>query len=406
MKFRITYFYFVLCLLVISCDDSDNEDPNIIEAIAKISGVTIADINFDEATASAFISGVTNTSSIEEHGFIYDNATITKSDQGNRLSLGQPGSVGEFKTALKNLDPSKNYFVRAYIVMKGVVTLGEEKSFDTKSYNTWYAEPVTGSASLESQEFLGMQLEVNGKGYIGFGLKTVAGNPVIPFYEFNPTTRTVTALAVCPVPHNYYTRRFAQGNNIYVISGNAIWRYSITSNSWTQLNNFPAGISPRYAFNYDGNGWVLAENGAALELYIYNATGDSWTKESTVDLGSALIHIPYGVTVINTKVYIISALAGGAAKLTEYTPETDNYKQLSAPAFSLPVGSVTDTYALTAAGTGYFVNMDSREIWEYSTSQDSWTKISTPATTAARNVLAIDNKLYIVTNGVFKYVAE
>ncbi len=91
------------------------------------------------------------------------------------------------------------------------------------------------------------------------------------------------------------------------------------------------GLEPVYGFNFGGDGWMLAQNNStmALELWVYNPDTDSWTKDSTVDLKTVLIHIGYGVTVVGDKIYIVAALAGGEPKLFEYTLSTDTYTKLS-----------------------------------------------------------------------------
>lgn len=411
MKFKFIYFCIIAFFLTISCDNGESEDPKIVveEKLPKVSAVAIGQIATDEVIISATISGVDNTSTIEEYGFIYDNAAITTAGQGNRVSLALPAPLGKFESVLKNLTPSKSYFVRAYVVVKGETTLGDENTFTTKSNNSWFSYPFASTPELQGGEFRGIQLTVNGKGYIGFGGRENGGILTVPLYEYDPLTRKLTTLAKCPAPHSNYTRRFVVDNNIYLItSGNVMWRYSIAQNSWTQLNNFPAGVSPRHGFSYDGNGWLLAQNDSpmALELWTYNVAADSWTKKSTVDVGAALAHEAYGVTVINNKIYIIAAIHSQETKLYEYTPDTNTYKKLLTPAFTLPFGTITDTYMLTAAGVGYYVNMNAKEIWKYSDSQDSWTKIPSPEAPGYINLFAIDNNLYIASHDLLKYVVE
>ena len=410
MKFVLTYFCAFFFLLAMSCDSDDGDDPIVIEEkIPKVSSVTIGEITTDETIVSATISGIDNTRSIDDYGFIYDDAAITNSEQGSRVSLVMPAPLGEFKTVLKDLTPSEHYFVRAYFKTKGEVTLGAENTFTTIGTNSWFSYPVANSPKPPTYEFLGIQLAVNGKGYVGFAEKEIGGD-VMSFYEYDPLTRKIKTLKPCPAPFYRYTRRFAQDDNIYLLSsGNTVWRYSITQNSWTQLNNFPGDDnSPRYGFNYDGNGWVIAENDDGdYELWKYDSTTDSWTMESQVDIGSPLFHIAYGVTAINDKIYVIVGLPGGGApRLVAYNTGTDTYEELEAPPFSVWNGSITDTYWVNAPGGGYFVNMHENEIWNYSVADDNWTKTPSPPSSGNINMFAIDNNLYAISYDLFKYVIE
>ncbi len=405
MKFILMFFCVAVLLFAISCDSAESDDPKLpgkIE-VAKVSGVTVTSINFYQATIRASISGVSSYSSIEDYGFIYDNISITSFEQGTRVTLGEQDSHA-FTVMLKDLTHSTTYYVRAYIVVKGDPILGEENHFDTKGYNIWYSEPISNSPDFSHTEFRGLQLETNGKGYLGYGLKQVGGKNIIPFYEFNPATHALTELPVCPAPYYLYTKRFAAGDKVYLMSGNAIWLYSITGKKWSQLNDFPEGLTPSFGFDYEGEAWVLAE-GDDLELRKYDPETDSWTKESIVDVESPLHHFGYGVMVIDDKVYIITAYTSSSPKLVEYTPATDSYRQLTPPPFTLPLGSVTDTYAITTAGSGYFINLASKEIWRYAVPYDSWNKITTPSLSGI-NMFGIDSILYNASTHLFTYYPD
>jgi hypothetical protein len=130
---------------------------------------------------------------------------------------------------------------------------------------------------------------VGNKGYLGLG----GGADVYQdFYEYDPTSNTWTQIADFPGGKRTYAVSFSIGNLGYVGLGeddngtfySDFYAYDPSNNTWTQIADFP-GTARGYsvAFNigligYVGTGDSTGEGGALSDFWEYNPATNIWTQ--------------------------------------------------------------------------------------------------------------------------------
>ena len=167
--------------------------------------------------------------------------------------------------------------------------------YDEKS-NVW----TDASSALSGQDFpartysYGVVLDeaYHPKAYMGFG-SDISGNRLADWWEFDMTTLQFRQLATFPGAgrlHPSMVSVYSDKVNdweIHVGLGNGYnnfddyWSYSVNSNKWTKLPNFPS--SQRHHPYYFGLGGVsytgFGHSSSKIERDFYSFNGTAWTKE-------------------------------------------------------------------------------------------------------------------------------
>ncbi|MCB0643296.1 MAG: hypothetical protein KDC44_16720, partial [Phaeodactylibacter sp.] len=192
---------------------------------------------------------------------------------------------------------------------KGYVGLGASNGFELVDF--WEYDPSTDSWTQKSnfpgQARVGSYAEVvNEKAYIGPGV-AYNGPNLYPTdtWEYDPATDTWTEKATHPQIALFVTRTFAIGDTIYTIGGTGgptllpildVYGYSVSSDTWTQLPDFPVTKYRWYAtsFTIDGKGYYgfgLDDGSFSYlnDFYEYTPETGTWEPLSPPPLGDALL---------------------------------------------------------------------------------------------------------------------
>lgn len=166
------------------------------------------------------------------------------------------------------------------------------------------------------------------KAYVGLGINST-GTFLNDFYEITATYPTnslvVTSRQNFPGTARAYAAGFSLGDSCYTGTGkdaeglelNDIWKYRISDNTWTQLNNFAGGTrSGSVAFAIGNTGYFFGGSGST-DLYSYNIKQDSWSAKQ--GLGGASRYFPEG-----------DAANGAAYAGTGYDNNTNYYSDMYA----------------------------------------------------------------------------
>ncbi len=185
------------------------------------------------------------------------------------------------------------------------------------------------SVDLPGRAF-GLSVTANGKGYTGLGFST-ATTALNDFYSFDPSTGDVTRLADFPGVPRGKAAEFVIDKYIYILGGSRqmsnyntsvsdLWRYSIETNDWMPLSQFPGRLrSELQAVVIDNVVYVFGgynnKVGSTFnDMWRYDPDTDSWDQISgfpgqTPSQGAGSFYL-------NGKAYLING-----RELWEYDPE-------------------------------------------------------------------------------------
>lgn len=191
----------------------------------------------------------------------------------------------------------------------------------------------------------GVGTQLDGKGYIGFGVNGLG--QLNDLWEYDPATEAWTELASCPCDARAHPAFVATNGKIFVGLGNNDtgnyddwWEYDVATDTWAQKPDFP-GIQRHhpYYFAIGDTVYVGMGHGPAIynDWYRYFPVTETWTQLGDLpDQGRvAGTHFSYG-----NKGYVMAGQDESHsnnnfdAEFWEYDPTDDSWVQLP----SVPLG--------------------------------------------------------------------
>jgi len=247
---------------------------------------------------------------------------------------------------------------------------------------------------------------IGNKGYVAFGAGDFVPN-TLSLVEYDPLTNIWTQKPDFPGGSRIKTQVFVINNIAYFVSGafwnlstgiyigyNDVWKYDPSTNSYTQLNNFPG--TPRhggFAFSFDGKGYfglgVDDDDQVLYDFWQYNPATDTWIQKTNFPGVPCRNGFQFS---IDKNGYIGLGFTTGMSQLNtvwQYDASQDSWTQKN----NFPSVGLSWLSCFTMNGKGYVVtgkklslNVLSTEFWEYTYQTDSWT--SMPAFTGVARVAA------------------
>jgi len=152
--------------------------------------------------------------------------------------------------------------------------------------NTWTAKTTYPNYHFGPPSFVycsGKVYSIGGTDFVSFS--------TVPAYEcavYDPVANTWTAKAAIPAGASFVRAYCSVGTDIYMLdSAAALWKYSTTGNTWSQVSTLPSAITSdsNWAFNlsekmitYSGKLYLFLKDGKVWE---FNPTGSVWTEKQT-----------------------------------------------------------------------------------------------------------------------------
>ncbi len=263
----------------------------------------------------------------------------------------------------------------------------------------------------------GVSFSIAGKGYFGLGSDGI--NTLVDLWEYDPITDTWSQKANFPGTFRNGASCFTINNKAYIGLGvtagptflSDLWEYDPASDTWTQKTSLPISALPRaYAtgfsienYGYFGLGRTSYTGGSPFtnDFWRYNPTTDTWTQVSNFPASARENAISF---TIGGLAYIGQGNVNGGPfekDLWEYNPITDIWSQKANYANS---SGRTRTVAFSLNDKGYVVTGDASStgglilMKEYNPLNNTWiVKENFPGITRiGASGFVIDNKAYIV----------
>lgn len=185
------------------------------------------------------------------------------------------------------------------------------------------------------------------------------------------------------------------------------WEFNLDTHKWTQKASSPAHAQRCGAAIANNKIYIIGGSFTERLLQIYDIENDTWVTENIPF--SAFYH--FGTCSMGNKIYI----HGGYRdlqyhKLLEYDPETSTWTELQgSPTTRWRHWMVSDDIDSIYVGGGEYgyTYPDSYEVWKYTRSTDTWTRLSDqPFRTFEMHATysETDSAIYVNTfNGLWKY---
>ena len=169
-------------------------------------------------------------------------------------------------------------------------------AFDVGS-ETW--SPM-GSLPIGKERQYAAGFSYNGIGYMLGGL-TCSGACLNDFWQYSVSTNSWTALPNFPGSGRQGMINFVIKNKVYIIGGrpasntavNEVWEYNFTTTTWTQKNNIPlSGMWRGAAIAIDTVGYICYGMNNSLpeaynhNMYRYDYINDTWSVVPNITLPS------------------------------------------------------------------------------------------------------------------------
>lgn len=160
-------------------------------------------------------------------------------------------------------------------------------------------------------------------------------------YEYNPVPDSWKYLSTFPTGNRLGITGFSLGGHVYFGTGygvtpgagyyNDFWKYDVSQNEWTQLDNFPgAGRSDAFSFVIEDHAYVglgSSEGAPPIypDVYSYNAKTGQWKQIADFPEINLLMGISFSS---DSKGYI-GLSEGNHAEMYEYDPVANSWRELT-----------------------------------------------------------------------------
>jgi N-acetylneuraminic acid mutarotase len=267
--------------------------------------------------------------------------------------------------------------------------------------NSWTQKAsFPGAARLYATGFT-----INGKGYFCCGWSNNSGYQT-QLWEYDPAANTWTARASVPGPGRWGAVGFSIGANGYVVSGdtqgngqgciNSFYRYNQSSNSWTQLPDFPGtAVYGAAGFSIGNQGYIgTGYDGVDVhdEFYRWDEDTDTWSQMA--DFGGAPRYQNVGFAIGNNG--YIGLGSSGNGDFWQYNPATNTWlQQPDYPGSGINVNGAAATATAGFVGLGQTAN---QQWWKF-TPQDCSASVAFISTEGETEFCANDSVTLIASSG-------
>lgn len=218
-------------------------------------------------------------------------------------------------------------------------------------FDDWWEYDPAANAWTQKASYLGGEcyhaaaFAIDDIGYVGTGRTSASGNTLVQdFFKYEPTTNTWTQLTDFPGTARRGGVGFSIGNYGYMGIGSDasdMYRYNPANNQWVQIASVPGGNRmSAVAFSIGNSGYVgtgeLSSTGmASTDFYKYDPPTNSWTPIADVGIDPFLGPIPRmeaAAFAVNGRGYVLTGddySSGNNFKdMWEYVPATNTWSQI------------------------------------------------------------------------------
>ncbi|GHN02161.1 hypothetical protein WSM22_36500 [Cytophagales bacterium WSM2-2] len=358
MKIRISYGILVYGLFILILSSCKKDDPAPLPL-----AVTSFSPSQGAVGSTVVITGVSFSSTLANNVVKFNSiAAVVTAATPTELTVTVPAGATDGKIS---------------VTVNNVIS---ESADNFKIIDYWTPMADFGGAA---RTFIGFSMSINGKGYVGCGT-TPAGQNLVDFWEYNPTTNAWTQKADFKGAARFFASAFGIGSKGYVGCGagtgspqplySDFWEYDPANNNWSQKSNFGgAGRTTAASFVIGTKGYIgtgRANGGAVKDFWEYDQPTDTWTKKA--DFPDVARQFALGFA-IGSNGYIAGGFTDLSASLYtiyEYNPSLNQWNQKTSMSNQVSMDYPT---AFASSSKGY-VGGPLKQLWQFDPVANTWSR--------------------------------
>jgi len=292
---------------------------------------------------------------------------------------------------IDNLKERTTYYWRSFIQKENILVYGKINSFTTTGPNTGSWTQMADFPGEARGAAVGFS--IGNKGYVGLG-ESGSGDSYGPYYkdfwEYDPSTNTWTQIADFPGGERWSAVGFSIGDRGYVGTGSFgpdyrsltylqdFWEYNPATNAWTKKADVPGRTREcAVGFSIGNKGYVGTGRNRTVspkDFWQYDPVLDSWERKEDMPVYSRYCAVGFS---IGNKGYVgtgFDGRIGYGTDVWEYDPSSDSWTEKAYftgnrkwCAFGFSIG---DKGYL--GGGGLASGLMFNDFWEYTPISDSW----------------------------------
>jgi hypothetical protein len=409
MMKKITYFFPILWLFLMSCEES------IVVPNTKMLVSIGSTYAMSNTVAQISVTASQNPIDLNEIGIVWSTkSNPTTAD--NRQSSGGINNVQSYSFKLENLTPGAVYYLRAYYVSEGVTSYSSDEVLFTQNYDpNWspLSSPVISPGS-----------------YVLSSGGNYSGNGGIIFYAVDKTTNIARAIFFYPGSDEWVLRYYFPGlyqdapmrfepfaanfrlgtSNFALIGGGynkepngekiflKDYRIAgITGYIW--FPSYPGANVPNTYFGIDEYPYIL-ENTSKGKLWRFNLDRSVWDAVGTVPVAKEAKFICFDT---GDRAFVLPESDDWDDNLDgfyEYLPKTNQWKPMAGFKGENRRRALSFVYngkLYYGAGQSTKTLKGLRDIWEYNPATNTWKLFANYPGTGTLNLvtLMVNNILYV-----------
>lgn len=266
----------------------------------------------------------------------------------------------------------ENHFYSSRNVEVSVEILGEKTQADIplQLIDKWFRLPDT---PISGHNYFLKGASANEEGYVIIEDQ---------FWKYDPVTMDWQQRSAYPGSNNIRPGTFTIEDNIYAMAGIELYEYNTVTDTWTRKGNVPySGRRNLLTFSYNDKGYAgtgrsYDYNSYYSDMWKYDPSSDSWTQ--IADYPATYGRYGGVATPLNGQVY--TGLGGSRSvgshnyEMYKFDPSVEEWTQFE----NFPFQSLSNPMAFTLNGKAYFGVKDEMQgkiiLWHYDGL--SWQKVS------------------------------
>lgn len=235
---------------------------------------------------------------------------------------------GNFEWRLKSgLTDGTKYYMRAYVTTASQIVYSNTIGFLSKgSIQVWIKKGASKFIDQEAAYFTSAS-----KAYF------IARNTT-NLSSYDPVTNALSTVTALPENSGTNPRATSSGNTAYVLLNAKVYTYTISTNTWQFLTDYPYDrVWNEYSFFFNNTFYIGSHSTGTL--YGYSITGDEWDeKQGYTYVNMAMTNLVKNALIVDGKIYLMTAYYSENSIL-EYNPVTDTWSTPFIPSWQIDRGS-------------------------------------------------------------------
>lgn len=249
--------------------------------------------------------------------------------------------------------------------------------------------------------FWSASFSINEKIYTGTGRTGFSGDPTSDMWEYSPTTDTWSQVADYPAGNREGADGFGDGTRGYLAFGtqfiqftNTVYEYIPITNTWEQKTSCPAPFAYSHGFTLNGKYYIGPENGNN-KVYAYDFQSDVWSEVAPFpgqDRRAQVAFSANGKGYIGMGMYVFGSVIGD---FFSYDPVTDTWEEIAS------MNTLSDQSCATSINdVGYVFNVgqNGKNVYKYDAILNEWILVSSHPGDRIANAtfIGLNNAAYLL----------